>query len=129
MVQVLDLPAFVAADIPDVELYGILRGTPNSQGLVPVSAIAETAGGSSRAREWDFNFTGDSEAVIRSKVARTITQAATTGVGTASYQKSTAAAPNTFAAAGSPVTIEAGAKLKIIATGVTGTFSVHLESE
>ena len=77
-----------------------------------------------QAPTWDFNFTANSEAFIRAPVAMTITQQAVTGAGSVVYEKSTAAAPNTFASTSSPITLEAGAKLKVVATGVV---AAHLE--
>jgi hypothetical protein len=48
------------------------------------------------------------------------------GVGDIAFQKSTAAAPDTFADTALPVTLEAGAWLKIIATGVDTFLATHL---
>lgn len=125
--QVEQLPNFATADIPEVYLYGIKKGTPNSQGLVPVSALGEVPGGpGSSAREWDANFTGDGEMVSYAHTARQISEVDTTGTGTVAYSKSTNAAPNTFASATAPFTVEAGAKWKVAATDVSGTFTVHL---
>lgn len=76
---------------------------------------------------WDFNFAGNGYQVIRAQVAMTITQQATSGTGSVSYEKSTAAAPNTFSSTTSPIALEAGAKLKVTASGVTATYAVHLE--
>lgn len=76
---------------------------------------------------WDFNFAADGYQVIRASEAMTITQQATTGTGTVAYEKSTAAAPDTFSSTSSPITLEAGAKLKVTASSVTATYAVHLE--
>ena len=125
--QVEQLPNFATDDIPNVKLYGVLSGTPNSQGLVPVSALGDVpGGGGSNAREWDANFTADGEMVSYAHTARQISQVDTTGTGTVAYSKSTNAAPNTFASVTAPFTVEAGAKWKVAATGVSGTFTVHL---
>lgn len=76
---------------------------------------------------WDFNFTGDADAYILANAAMTVTEIDTTGTGTVAYEKSTAAAPDTFSSTTSPVTLEDGAKLKVTASSVTGSFAVHLE--
>ncbi|MEN3973121.1 hypothetical protein WJS89_10615 [Sphingomicrobium sp. XHP0235] len=79
------------------------------------------------ASTWDFNFTDDADAYIRAPVAMTVTQQATTGTGTIAYEKSTSAAPDTFASTTSPITLQAGAKLKVSASAITGSVAVHLE--
>lgn len=84
-------------------------------------------GASSGSATWDFNFAADGYQVIRASEAMTITQQATTGTGTVAYEKSTAAAPDTFASTTSPITLEAGAKLKVTASSVAATYAVHLE--
>ena len=76
---------------------------------------------------WDFNFAADGYQVIRASEAMTITQQATSGTGSVAYEKSTAAAPDTFSSTTSPVTLEAGAKLKVTASSVVATYAVHLE--
>ncbi|NVD44373.1 DUF2793 domain-containing protein [Qipengyuania atrilutea] len=77
---------------------------------------------------WDFNFSGTTApAYIRAPVAMTIAEQATSGTGTITYEKSTAAAPDTFASTSSPIALEAGAKLKVNAAAVTGSVAVHLE--
>ena len=76
---------------------------------------------------WDFNFAADGYQVIRASEAMTITQQATSGTGSVAYEKSTNAAPDTFSSTSSPVTLEAGAKLKVTASSVTATYAVHLE--
>lgn len=76
---------------------------------------------------WDFNFIDEGEAYILAAEVMTVTQQAVTGTGTIGYEKSTNAAPNTFASTTSPITLEAGAKLKVSATSVTATYAVHLE--
>lgn len=79
------------------------------------------------APEWTPNFTGDGEVRFRASVAMTVTEQATSGTGSVVYEKSTAAAPGTFSSTSSPITLEAGAWLKIVASGVTGTFAVNLK--
>lgn len=79
------------------------------------------------ATTWDFNFAADGYQVIRASEAMTITQQATSGTGSVAYEKSTNAAPDTFSSTASPVTLEAGAKLKVTASSVVATYAVHLE--
>ena len=94
-------------------------------------ADAVTAAGGTPAthapQEWQPNFTADGEVRIRARQAMTITQQGTSGTGTIAYEKSTAAAPATFSATTSPITLEAGAWLKVSASSVTGLFAVALE--
>ena len=74
-----------------------------------------------------FNFSADGEARFRADVAMTLTQQATSGTGTVAYEKSTAAAPAVFGATASPVTLEAGAWLKVSSADVDTIFAVHLK--
>ena len=74
-----------------------------------------------------FNFSADGEARFYAYEAMTLTQQATSGTGTIAYEKSTSAAPATFASTTSPVSLEAGAWLKVTASSVTGLFAVALE--
>jgi hypothetical protein len=48
------------------------------------------------------------------------------GTGTLAYAKSTAAAPGTFTTTTLPAALEAGAWLRVSATGVTGFLAVDL---
>jgi hypothetical protein len=80
------------------------------------------------AQEWTPNFTAAGDLYIPAVVAMTIGQGNTAiGTGTLTYTKSTAAAPSTFGAATLPVTLEAGAWLKVAATSVTGFVATHLK--
>lgn len=76
---------------------------------------------------WVPNFTDDGEVRIYADVAMTVTQQATSGTGTIAYEKSTAAAPSTFSSTTSPITLEAGAWLKVSASSVTGIVAVALK--
>jgi hypothetical protein len=79
-------------------------------------------------QEWAPNFTAAGDVYIPAVVAMTISQGnATIGTGTLAYTKSTAAAPSTFGAATLPVTLEAGAWLKVSASAVTGFVATHLK--
>lgn len=90
--------------------------------------IANTAeGGLAMDAEWAPNWTGDADWYVPARVAMTIDQGnAAIGTGTIAFEKSTAAAPDTFVAASLPVTLEAGAWLKVSATGVSGHCATHL---
>lgn len=74
-----------------------------------------------------FNFTAAGEARFYADVAMTLTQQATSGSGSVAYEKSTAAAPSTFSSTTSPITLEAGAWLKVTASSVVSIFTVHLK--
>lgn len=74
-----------------------------------------------------FNFTDDGEARYYADVAMTLTQQSTSGTGSVAYEKSTAAAPGTFSSTSSPITLEAGAWLKVTASGVSSIFAVALK--
>lgn len=79
------------------------------------------------AQPLTFNFTDDGEARFYADVAMTLTQQATSGTGTIAYEKSTNAAPTVFGSTTSPITLEAGAWLKISASSITGIVAVHLK--
>ena len=70
------------------------------------------------------NFTADGEVRFYADVAMTLTQQSTSGTGSVAYEKSTSAAPATFSSTTSPITLEAGAWLKITASSVTDLFAV-----
>jgi hypothetical protein len=78
-------------------------------------------------QEWAVNFTSDGDAYIPVLFATVIAQGnAQIGTGTLTYEKSTAGAPGTFSSTTLPATLEAGAWLKVIASGVTGFVATHL---
>lgn len=78
--------------------------------------------------EWVPNFSAAGDVYIPAQVAMTIGQGnAAIGTGTLAYLKSTAAAPSTFSSTSLPVTLEAGAWLKITASSVTGFVATHLK--
>jgi hypothetical protein len=78
-------------------------------------------------QEWAVNFTSDGDAYIPVQFATVIAQAnAQIGTGTLAYEKSTNAAPGTFSSTTLPATLEAGAWLKISASGVSGFVATHL---
>ncbi len=127
--QVEQLPNFATADIPEVYLYGIKKGTPNSQGLVPVSSLGDVdlPGGGTTSQEWAPNWTGDASWYLPASEAMQIAQGnAKIGTGTITFAKSTTAAPGTFTTTTLPVTLEAGAWLRVTATGVSGFCATHL---
>lgn len=74
-----------------------------------------------------FNFSDAGEARLYADVAMTLTQQATSGTGSVAYEKSTAAAPSTFSSTTSPITLEAGAWLKVTASAVTDIYAVALK--
>jgi hypothetical protein len=77
--------------------------------------------------EWAPNFTGDSDVYIPAVEAMTIDEGnAQIGTGTLAYEKSTTADPDAFSSTTLPATLEAGAWLKVSATGVTGFVAAHL---
>lgn len=79
------------------------------------------------AMPWTPNFTADGEVRFYADEAMTVTQQATSGTGSVAYQKSTAASPGTFSSTTSPITLEAGAWLKVVASSVSSIFAVHLK--
>ena len=126
--QVEQLPNFATDDIPNVKLYGVLSGTPNSQGLVPVSALGNVEGvGGGSPQEWALNWTGDASIYLPAYAAMQIAQGnAKIGTGTITFAKSSAADPDAFTSATLPVTLEAGAWLRVTAAGVSGFCATHL---
>jgi hypothetical protein len=79
------------------------------------------------AQPWTPNFSDDGEVRFYADVAMTVTEQATSGTGTIAYEKSTNAAPTTFSGTTSPITLEAGAWLKVSASSVTSIVAVHLK--
>jgi hypothetical protein len=78
-------------------------------------------------QEWAPNFTADGSVYIPADEAMTISQGnAAIGTGALTYEKSTNAAPGTFSSTTLPATLEAGAWLRVIATGVSGFRATHL---
>ena len=93
-------------------------------------ALSGTSGGAdplATAPVHVANFTADGEVRLYSDAAQTLTQQSTSGTGSVAYEKSTNAAPSTFSSTTSPVTLEAGAWLKITASSVTDLFAVALK--
>lgn len=74
-----------------------------------------------------FNFAADGEARFYADIAMTLTQQSTSGTGSVAYEKSTAAAPSTFASTTSPISLEAGAWLKVTASSVSDLYAVALK--
>ena len=98
-----------------------------SKGEVDSALASAGAPTTHAAQQWVPNFSADGEARIYADEAMTITETATSGTGTVAYEKSTAAAPSTFSSTTSPITLEAGAWLKVTASSVTDLFAVALE--
>lgn len=78
-----------------------------------------------------FNFTGTATAIFRADEAMTLTEQDTSGTGSHSYEKSTSASPDTYSSTASPISLQAGAKLKVIATAgsasATDPYAVHMK--
>jgi hypothetical protein len=74
-----------------------------------------------------FNFTADGEARFYADIAMTLTQQAESGTGSVAYEKSTFGSPATFTSTSSPITLQAGAWLKVVASGVSTIYAVHLK--
>lgn len=119
------------------DLTGFLKASNNLSDVASVSTVLTNLGlvigtdvaafdATVQPAEWAPNFTADGEVRIFANGAMTITEVSTSGTGTSSYEKSTTAAPGTFASTSSPVTLEDGAVLKVLATGVDTIFAVNL---
>lgn len=115
------------AELESIVFYGWDRASPSSQFKVRVEDLGGVSGGGSAAQEWAPNWTGDASWYLPVKTAMTIGQGnPKIGTGTITFEKSTAAAPDTFAAATLPVTLEAGSWLKVSAADVDGFCATHL---
>jgi hypothetical protein len=71
-----------------------------------------------------FNFTAAGDAYFYADIAMTLTEQAMTGAGTVTYAKGTTAAPDTFTSTTSPISLQAGAWLKVTADDAV---AVHLK--
>jgi hypothetical protein len=79
-------------------------------------------------QRWTINFTANGDAYIPADVAMTIDAGvAAIGTGTLAYEKSTTASPSTFSSTSLPVTLQAGAWLKVSVSGLTGFKVVELK--
>ena len=97
--------------------------TPDTDALI----ISETGSRGLNAFDYALNFTIDNAVYIPAQEAMTIALGvAPIGTGALSYAKSTAAAPESFATTSLPATVEAGAWLRVSATGVISYLAVHL---
>jgi hypothetical protein len=71
-----------------------------------------------------FNFTDAGDAYFYADIAMTLAEQATTGAGSITYAKGTTAAPDTFTSTTSPISLQAGAWLKVTADDAV---AVHLK--
>jgi hypothetical protein len=102
---------------------GIGKSYDDSAGTLTLTATVSALNG---AMEWAPNFTDAGDVYIPAVVAMTIDQGnAAIGAGTITFEKSTAAAPETFSAATLPVTLEAGAWLKVSSDDQAATHLVR----
>jgi hypothetical protein len=103
-------------------------GATGPQGATGATG-AQGATGAAGRDAYDFtpNFVVDASVYIPAYQAMTIALGnAAIGTGTLAYAKSTAAAPGTFNSTTLPTTLEAGAWLRVTASGVTGFLAAHL---
>lgn len=116
-------------DLSDVDAYEPADGDIlvwDSSAQAWVNAQPQAAGLALPA-EWTPNFSDDGDVYIPAAVAMTIDQGnAPIGTGSLAYAKSTAADPDDFTSVTLPEDLEAGAWLKVSATGVSGFLATHL---
>jgi hypothetical protein len=110
---------------------GLVTGDTGASGATGATgttgATGATGPAGNDANDFAPNFTADGSVLIPAYVAMTLSQGnAPIGTGTLTYAKSTTAAPNTFNTTSLPATLQAGAWLKVIATGVVGLFAAHI---
>lgn len=87
-------------------------------------ATKAAAANKNAAQPLTFNFTAAGDAYFYADEAMTLTQQATTGAGGITYEKGTTAAPDTFTSTSSPISLQAGAWLKVTADAAV---AVHLK--
>jgi hypothetical protein len=119
-------------DMLDVDLTGLADGMvlrwDASNGVFYAVSLDEILRQIAGESEWTANWTADGDVYIACPVAMTIAQGnAEIGTGNITFAKSTTAAPSTFGSATPlPVAVQAGAWLKVSATGVSGYKATHL---
>lgn len=119
-------------DMLDVDLTGLADGMmlrwDASNGVFYAVDIEEVLKQIAAEAEWTLNWSSDGDVYIAAPVAMTVDQGnAEIGTGDLAYAKSTGAAPGTFGGPISlPITLDAGAWLKVSATGVSGFKATHL---
>ncbi|WP_343347676.1 hypothetical protein WJT74_05210 [Sphingomicrobium sp. XHP0239] len=116
-------------DLPSGGAGGDLLASNNLSDVADVEASQQNLGlaNVALAQPATFNFSGNGEARFYADVEMTLTQQATSGTGTIAYEKSTTASPATFSGTTSPISLQAGAWLKVTASAVTGLVAVHLK--
>jgi hypothetical protein len=108
---------------------GALDGTE----IVPVvrpgaNYRTTTADIAALAQAWALNWTDDGDVYVPADQPMTIDQGnAAIGTATITFEKSTAADPDTFSSTTLPITLENGAWLKVSAVSVTGFAATHLK--
>lgn len=108
----------------DETLAGDSSAAAPTQHAVKAYVDAAVAASGAMALPLSFNFTAAGDAYFYADVAMTLTEQASTGAGTVSYEKGTTAAPDTFTATTSPITLQAGAWLKVSSDDA---LAVHLK--
>lgn len=99
--------------------------TVDGKGRIIAASTAATAGVNDLSQP--INFTAAADAYVPARVAMTIAQGnAPLGTGSVAYAKSTAASPSTFTTTTLPTALEAGAWLRVSATGVSGFLALDL---
>jgi hypothetical protein len=108
------------------ETFGFVQNTENRQASLS-DLVTYFNANSNAIQEWAPNWNVDLDLYIPAVAAMTVSQGnPPIGVGDITFQKSTAADPGTFADTVLPVDLEAGAWLKLSATGVDVFLATHL---
>lgn len=124
----LKVTEFDAADtLTGNELFGVVQGDENRKVTLDAVVTFIQAEVGDVIQEWAPNWNIDLDLYIPAIEAMTISQGnPAIGIGDLAYEKSTTADPDTFSSTTLPVTLEAGAWLKVSATGVDTFLATHL---
>lgn len=116
-----------AATLTGDEIFGFVQDAGNVQDTLDSIVTFIQAAVGDVIQEWAPNWNVDLDLYIPAVEAMTISQGnAKIGIGTLTYEKSTTATPGTFNSTTLPVTLQAGAWLKVSATGVDTFLATHL---